>query len=262
MPFRKSIGRHLLLAAIVAGSLAFMYRLGPLGQDPRYHQFADHRGYLGIPNFLDVISNLAFLLVGVAGLRACASNVTAGTRKAWLVLFAGVSLVSLGSAYYHWHPDDQTLVWDRLPMTIGFMGLLAALLGEYLSAALGAALLVPLLALGLFSVWYWYWSGDLRVYYWVQLMPLLTIPAMMLLYPARHSRQWLLLLALAWYALAKWSEAYDREIFAMTRHLISGHTIKHLLSALGCLTIVRMLRRRAPLGAADPTGHDRSAQII
>jgi hypothetical protein len=71
-----------------------------LSQDPRYHQFADH-------------------------LRVCIKSVIDGTRKAWLLLFAGVSLVSLGSAYCHWNPNDQTLVWDRVPMTIGFMGLLA-----------------------------------------------------------------------------------------------------------------------------------------
>jgi hypothetical protein len=250
MPSSRRVGRHLALAVIVAGSLAFVFRLGPLGQDPRYHQFADQRAFLGVPNVLNVTSNIAFLLVGLAGLRTCTRRVTEGARTAWLALFAGVALVSLGSAYYHWHPNDQTLLWDRLPMTVGFMGLLAALLSEYLSPALGAAMLVPLLALGSFSVLYWHWSGDLRLYYWVQLIPLVTIPAMMLLYPPRYSRQWLLLVALAWYALAKLSEARDREVFALTSGLVSGHTIKHLLSALGCLTIVWMLQRRNPVSAA------------
>lgn len=245
VPSSSSIGRHLLLAAIVVGSVAFIFRLGPLGQDPRYHQFADHRAFLGIANFLNVTSNLAFLLVGIAGLRTCTRRVTEGARTAWLALFAGVALVSLGSAYYHWNPNDQTLLWDRLPMTVGFMGLLAALLSEYLSPVLGVAMLVPLLALGSFSVLYWHWSGDLRLYYWVQLIPLVTIPAMMLLYPPRYSRQWLLLVALAWYALAKLSEARDQEVFALTSGLVSGHTIKHLLSALGCLTLVWMLQRRS-----------------
>ncbi len=164
-------------------------------------------------------------------------------RNAWIVLFAGVTLVSVGSACYHLYPNNQTLVWDRLPMTIGFMGLFVALLGEYISERLGV-FLVPAILLGLSSVLYWHWSDDLRFYIWVQLIPLLTIPFVMILYRAGYSHQWLLLLALGWYALAKISEVADGEIFRLSQGIVSGHTIKHLLSALGCLSIFLMLQRR------------------
>jgi hypothetical protein len=132
-------------------------------------------------------------------------------------------------------------------MTIGFMGLFAALLGEYVSDRLGAFLLAPALLLGLASVAYWRWSDDLRLYYWIQLVPLLTIPVAMSLYRRKYSHRWLLLVALGWYALGKVAEANDSEIFVLSQGIISGHTIKHLLSALACLSIVLMIQRQTLL---------------
>jgi len=244
---RASHWRHLVVLAVAVGSLLLMLLLPPFGQDPAYHRFADRRVFFGIPNFFDVASNLAFLVVGIAGLRTCLTHRLGSARNAWTALFAGVVLVSAGSAYYHWNPANPTLVWDRLPMTIGFMGLFAALLGEYVSTRLGAAILVPALLFGLFSVLYGYGADDLRLYYWVQLIPLLTIPLVMFLYRAGYSHQGLLLVALGWYALAKLAEVHDAEIFILTKGSLSGHTAKHLLSAAGCYAIVRMLQKRASL---------------
>jgi len=243
----KDHWRDLLMAVLVFGSLALMLSQTPFGQSPKYHHFADQHMFFGIPNFLDVTSNLAFLIVGIAGLRICLRSRLGSARNAWIVLFAGVTLVSVGSAYYHLEPTNQTLVWDRLPMTIGFMGLFAALLGEYVSDRLGAFLLVPALLLGLASVAYWHWSDDLRFYYWIQLVPLLTIPVAMSLYRPRYSHRWLLLVALGWYALAKVAESNDSDIFVLSQGIISGHTIKHLLSALGCLSILLMIQRQTLL---------------
>lgn len=229
------------MSAIVIGSLVVMLSLTKFGQPLEYHNFADTRAFFGVPNFFDVASNLAFLVVGIIGLKITFANHS--MRNAWIVLFAGITLVSVGSAYYHWNPNSDTLVWDRLPMTIGFMGLFVALLGEYISERLGA-LLLPALLLGASSVFYWDWSNDLRFYIWVQLIPLLTIPVVMILYRPKYSHQWMLLAALGCYALAKITEHFDGEIFAFTQTFLSGHTIKHLLSALGCLIILLMLQKR------------------
>lgn len=241
--------RHILMAAIVLGSLALAFSFQPFGQNPEYHNFADRRALLGIPNFFDVASNLAFIIVGIIGLKICFTNDLGKLRAAWIILFAGVSLVSIGSAYYHWNPNNQTLVWDRLPMTIGFMGLFAALLGEYIDERLGKFLLLPMIILGFLSVIYWHWFDDLRFYIWVQIIPLLTIPMVMILYRSKYSHQRLLLAALGLYALAKITELGDKAIFDFSQNLVSGHTIKHLLSALGCLAIVLMLRKRKLLAA-------------
>jgi hypothetical protein len=157
--------QHLLLGIVVVGSLALMLSQPPFGEDPSYHDFADQRTFFGVPNFFNVTSNIFFLLIGIAGLRFCLGSHLGRARGAWMVLFAGVAFVSIGSAYYHWHPGSETLVWDRLPMTIGFMGLFVALLGEYVSERLGESILVPALLLGFSSVLYWDWFDDLRFYY-------------------------------------------------------------------------------------------------
>ena len=244
--------RHWVLLLVVLGSLAWMLSLEPIAQNPAYHGFADRRALLGIPNWLDVLSNLPFLFVGAFGWRFCVQGSLGTAGRAWAVLFAGVALTSAGSAYYHWSPNYDSLLWDRLPMTIGFMGLFAALAGEYLHERFGRLLLAPAVLLGFASVLYWYRVDDLRFYYWVQSAPLLSIPVFMVLFKSRYSHQWVLLVAVAWYALAKVTEAYDLAIFRGTGETISGHTMKHLLAAAGCYSILWMLRTRRSVGTLDP----------
>ena len=243
----QSRWRYFLLAIVAIGSVALMLSSPPIGQDLQYHEFADRRDFFGIPNFWNVVSNIPFLLVGIAGLRFCLGHELRSGRSAWIALFAGVALVSVGSGYYHWDPKDATLVWDRLFITIAFMGLFVALLGEHLSARLAHVLLVPMLLLGLCSVLYWRAFGDLRLYLWVQLITLLTIPLIVVLFRAGYTRRSLLLAALGWHALAMVSELYDREFFAFTGDLFSGHSVKHILAATACFTILWMLRTRKPL---------------
>jgi hypothetical protein len=44
--------------------------------------------------------------------------------------------------------------------------------------------------------------------------------------------------------VAKVAEVYDREIFGFG-HLVSGHTLKHLVAAGGVYLLLRSLERRA-----------------
>jgi hypothetical protein len=249
---RTDAWRPWVLLLFALGSLAVMLSLEPIRQSTAYHRFADQRSVLGMPNFMDVWSNAAFLLVGLAGVAHLARR-TASLRAAWLTFFVGVAIVSAGSAWYHSNPNSGTLVWDRLPITIAFMGFFAAVLGEYVNERLGKALLVPAVLLGFLSVLYWHWSGDLRFYIWVQLVPLLTVPVLIVLFRPRHTHQWLLLIALALYGLAKVLETYDGEIFAWTGQSVSGHTLKHLLAASSCLAVLVMLRIRAASPAPAKT---------
>ncbi len=237
--------RHLVLILVVLSSLAAILSHEPVGQDPAYHEFADRRTLAGVPNFFDVVSNLPFLIIGIAGVVFCLRNSLGALRYAWIAFFTGVALVSFGSAYYHWNPTSQTLVWDRFPMTAGFMGFFAALLGEHVREKLGGFLLAPLVLLGFSSVVYWRRFDDLRFYFWIQLIPLLVIPILMVLFRSRHSHHWLLGAALASYILAKVSEVHDPEILGFTHGLFSGHSLKHLLAALGCFAILGMLKARS-----------------
>jgi len=239
--------RHALLLLTVFGSLAFVLTMQPIAQDQAYHDFADRGQFLGIPNFFAVISNIPFLLVGIAGLRYCRSSLLPSDRLAWVIFFAGVAIISAGSAWYHLNPNNDTLVWDRLPMTIAFMGLLAALLAEYVDVRLGRLLLLPAILAGLSSVIYWHGYDDLRFYVWVQFMPLLIVPILMVLYRPKYTHPWLLPVALACYMLSKLMEAYDRQIFVVTQSYFSGHTLKHLLAALACYVVLIMLKMRKPV---------------
>ena len=153
------------------------------------------------------------------------------------------------SSYYHLAPDNARLVWDRLPMTVGFMGLLAALVSERVDRSAGRTLLVPLLIAGVALVLYWDWTevrgaGDLRPYFLVQFGSLLLVALILLLYPSSGSDTRYIVGGLLVYVLAKIFEVADAEIFAIGG-MVSGHTLKHLVAAAGVWCLVLMVRARA-----------------
>ena len=57
------------------------------------------------------------------------------------MLLFKIFLTGFGSSYYQWNPNDNTLFWDRLPMTLCFMAIFAAALEERANARAGAVLL-------------------------------------------------------------------------------------------------------------------------
>jgi len=235
-----------------------VYFVPRIPQPLAYHRFADQRTLLGIPNALNVLSNLPFLFAGVAGLRfirrqppypAGRHFLTGAERWPWVIFFLGVTLTFVGSAWYHLAPDNARLVWDRLPMTLGFMSLFAAMIAERIDLRAGLWLLGPFLLAGLGSVLYWRWTelggaGDLRPYAAVQFLPLLVIPLMLLLFPARYRGTAGIWIALLWYGLAKLLEEFDGQIYHLAQQIISGHSLKHLAAAVSAWWFLRMLRRR------------------
>src|SRR5437868_3318072 len=195
-----------LEAGLAAATLLTIICLHPIRQDPSYHNFADQRTLLGVPNFWNDASNVAFLLVAIWGLRALRSPlafVEDWERRAYGILLGGLALVSLGSGYYHLRPDDARLFWDRLPMTIVFMALFAVTIGERISMRAGQYLLAPLLALGAISVLSWRFSGDLRLYLCVQFIPMVALPWMWIRFAPRYDRGRGAFWMLGFYALAK-----------------------------------------------------------
>jgi hypothetical protein len=252
--------RLFAIAGITLAAIAGMLALPPIPQTQDYHRFADQRTFLGIPNFLNVASNAAFLLVGAMGLsflwRRRGSGVAgAFTERSeqwpYVFFFLGVTLTGLGSGYYHLVPDNARLVWDRAPMGVAFMSILAALITERVSVKAGRLSLSPLVAVGIGSVWYWQLTelggrGDLRPYIFVQFYPMVAIPLIMLLFPSRYTRSADLFGAALIYGVAKAFEAADVQVFAVGQ-LVSGHTLKHLTAALATSLILRMLRNRHPL---------------
>ena len=224
--------------------------LEPIRQDQRYHDFADDRVWLGIPNAVDTLSSLAFLVVGIAGLvflwrRRHGSRHfdTSSETFAYWFLFAALAGIGIGSAYYHLAPNDARLVWDRLPMSIAFMSLLAAVISERLDRAWGIRLLLPLVLLGMASVGYWAAFDDLRPYGLVQFGSMTLLLVFAVRRPSRYTRGRMLLVVLLLYAIAKGCELYDREIYRLGEW-VSGHTLKHLVGALAGYVILWQLKTR------------------
>jgi hypothetical protein len=261
------IGRHLTLAVTLAAAVVVVFLQPPIAQALDYHVMADQRSCLGVSNCFNVLSNIPFAVVGIwglmvvfAGRRSTLSNLAQSwERWPWAVLFVGVGATAVGSSYYHLAPDNARLVWDRVPMTLGFMGLLTALIAERVDRLVGRWLFVPLIALGVASVLQWYWSelrgaGDLRLYAIVQFGSLIVVALVLALYRSRYTGSAYLVAGLAAYAAAKLFELADRQIFARGE-IVSGHTLKHLAAAAAVALIARMLQVRRPDAAERrPTG--------
>jgi len=249
-----------LLILLLPGLVLVMFTLAlpPIAQPLQYHDFADQRACLGLPNCLDTASNALFALAGLIGLRFLFSP--AGrrgfveARETWpyALFFVASLLVGLGSGYYHLAPDNDGLLWDRAAIALAFMAWLSAILSERVAVGIGLRLLPLLLIAGLGSVFYWGWSeargaGDLRPYLLMQAYPMLLIPLLLWLYPARYSGGRDIIRVIGLYLLALLCDLSDRPVFALTGGVVSGHTLKHISAALAVLWIARYLRRRIAL---------------
>ena len=236
-------GTALLLFVAVAVVATFLI-VPSIPQDPAYHRFADAHTLLGIPHFWNVASNAAFVVVGVAGLVLLtrASRRGACPEPAEWLFCAAILLVGPGSAWYHLDPTTESLFWDRLPMTVGFMALTSALFGDALGDRWGRGSLWPLVAVGVATVLYWRFTeqagvGDLRAYGLVQFLPLVLIPVLGAVCRFRKYRFRYLGLALLFYLLAKGMEVGDLSLFEATGW-IGGHAVKHLFAALACGVVI------------------------
>lgn len=240
IPLKGRIG--LIILSLVATFIFFFSK--PLMTQPQsYHHFADTRMMFGIPNAFDVLSNFFFLVAGALGISEVMKQAKLLTKKSWFWFFLSIILIAPGSAYYHWDPNDSTLVWDRIPMSMGFMALYIALLVEHISTPL-ERYLFPAIALGIISVVVWAVTTDLRFYFWVQFSSFVTIPLILLLFKSRYTHKVYFLYALVIYGLAKWTEVKDHEIFHGTGDIVSGHTLKHVLAAIGLATLWWMIKVR------------------
>lgn len=251
-----------ILAGITVLVIVVAMILPPISQPVDYHRFADQRNFLGIPNFNDVISNLAFLLSGGAGLlllwriRQTTTQTALHDRKESLpywVLFLSITAVAFGSIHYHWTPDIDHLVWDRLPIVIAIAALLSATLVERVSPVIGLWVLPILMVLAVLSVLHWYWTeqqgaGNLNFYIVMQFYPILLIVWLSLRFPPRYTHGNDIYQIIALYAVAKVFEMLDAQVFAWTNGWISGHTLKHLIAAYAAYRIVQILRKRTLVG--------------
>lgn len=245
-----------ILSALITLALLAALLAPPIPQDPAYYRFADDTAHLGIPNFWNVATNLPFLLVGFLGLRFLhgpeGTDAATELRPVHTAFFVGSVLIGLGSGYFHWHPDGDTLLWDRLPMTVSFMAFVCAVVADTVSPEPGRRLFWPLLAVGVLSVLYWYGTeqagrGDLRAYALVQFLPMIVLPLLLCFPPAGRAPMgyWVVL---GFYAAAKVAEFLDVWLYEALGGF-SGHSVKHLLAGAGAYGYLAVLRSgTAPSG--------------
>lgn len=256
-PSRRAIGLCLLAAALAIGAAL----LPPMPQPPEYHQFADRRACGWLPNCLDAGSNLLFILAGTIGLLLLGHQrerplfAQRGEALPYWIFFVGIVSIGLGSGYYHLEPHNHGLMLDRLAMMLAFMAWFAAIICERAGVRHGLRLLPLLLVAGIGSVLYWSWTeaqgaGDLRPYLLMQAWPMICVVALVWLYPPRYTQGAAIVWVIALYALALVFDRNDRAVFDTTGGTISGHTIKHVLSAVAVMVVVAYLARRKRIAQA------------
>lgn len=236
LDFKEGILYSITLLALVV--ICFS---GPIEQDTNYHSFADRRNIYSVPNFWNVASNIPFIIIGLLGIFYL---VTQKVRHAELKLFpnsllffVGIFLTGIGSSYYHLNPTNETLLWDRLPMTISFMAFFSIVIGEFICVRSGKKSLLSFLMLGILSLMYWNMTrsrggDDLRFYALVQFLPVLLIPFILLMYKTNFGLKPYFWFILFTYVIAKLCEQAD-SIFYQPGYCMSGHSLKHFAAALG-----------------------------
>ena len=250
-----------IVAGLTLALAMAVFTRPPIPQVQSYNDFADRRILLGIPNLLDVASNAPFLFVGILGLAfVWRHGATSGgstfidpsEKWPYLFFFLGAALTCFGSGYYHLLPNDDRLMWDRLPMTVVFVSFFAANIAERIDVKLGVRLLLPLIVMGIGSVLYWHYSelrttgGDLRWYIEVQYYPILAILLLAFLFPSKYTHSARIFGVVGLNALPKAFELLDGRIFGLG-YVVSGHTLKHLAAALAIYSVLRALQVRRPL---------------
>ena len=252
LSFRARIA---VLAAVAGALLVLLLLVPPFAQPDSYHQFADARGWLGIPRFGDVMSNVPIGIAGLLGLWLMATPRARGVfAGAWIkaplrVYFLGVVWIAFGSAYYHWEPSTERLYWDRLPMAVGFMALVAVFATDRIDARRGALFVLPILVIfGAACTTMWLMSeragaGDLGIYFLVQAVIFIYIPLIAVLFAGRFTDGRALVWVGIWYGAAILCEQLDHQIFSWTGEFVSGHSLKHIFAGAAVGAIVLMIRR-------------------
>lgn len=241
---RREIAAWIVLASIAAAAVAAI-AFGPLTRPPSFHLYADRRTWLDIPNAGDVLSNLAFVVVGMTLLqRAMIQGVSCAPAASLAVVGIGI-----GSTLYHWAPSDTTLMLDWGSIAIALMLVLAAVVRDRIGGKLGAW--APYLGVAAAAGVVAWWrlgggttgGGNMVPYVAVQAMGVLLPLIVALAAPGRVQAGWLALAVVA-FTLARVCARYDVELLDAIG--LSGHSAKHLVAALAAGFALRALTPPGP----------------
>jgi hypothetical protein len=194
-----------------------------------YHNFADKRTMNGLPNAMNVLSNLFIIIPVIYLLKHKTENNTNNN-----LLIIHITLLSLASAYYHYNPSVKSIFWDIL-MISTLSIIVLNIINEYKCGIL-------FYILGILSVVYWKQTGDIRLY----LLILIGVPIIFFLkyYDNEEDDETKknLYIILFFTVLYRFVEYYDHQIYKLTNNMVSGHTLKHIFAGLSILYIVKLLK--------------------
>ncbi|KAA1002429.1 hypothetical protein FVF58_38230 [Paraburkholderia panacisoli] len=243
------ISRLLLGSALLFAIGTVLQFIWPLSQPASYHHFADERSLGMLPNASDVLSNLVILAAGLVNFRWVIRHASYPPLQfpAMVVAGPGLILTAFGSAYYHAAPSDASLVWDRLPMTIVFAGILAMLWTSVTRQRVGWVQMVILVAVSLGTIEYWLAFDSLWPYAILQFGGLAIVVGMTVARKVDTPFAWAMVIA--FYGLAKVFESLDWQIWAFTGHLFAGHALKHIASGFAGAALLLIAQAPQRLGA-------------
>ncbi len=247
-PPRPLPWRGATVVGAIVGPAIVVAMMHPVIRGAGFHTYADQRTTFGIPHFGDVLSNLPFVIIGIAGLFA-ARDVTGLPRGLVALLFGSVLAIGLGSGAYHLVPNDATLVFDWMPIGVTAALMVALLVHDRIDPKMGwtAAAILPAAAIVSVALW---WlgggtgpdGGDTRWYGLIQLTSIALVPVIVMLYPrGRLDRGWLLA-GVACFVLARLIHMRDHQLLDASG-VISGHAVKHLFAAAATWCVLLALPR-------------------
>jgi hypothetical protein len=224
--------------------------------------FADNRTWHGLPNAMDVLSNLPFLLIGCWGLYRLnridrahqqalaqfplappASDPPDNTLDCAWLFFAGLIATAAGSAFYHLLPDAPRLAADRAGMAVAFAGLIGVAVCERVSQRAGWPAAWFVLTAGLLAAEVVQETGNVLPWALVQFGGMALVLTLALATPMRGAVGLKLGWVIFFYAVAKAFELADHQVYEASGQLISGHSLKHLVAALAGLPVLAALRK-------------------
>ena len=186
-----------------------------------YHNFSDKRNFIGIPNAMNVFSNILFLYPAFYLLFKKKAN------------FLAINIIFLAftSAYYHINPSNRTILLDM----IFVISINTIILSYFVDERIGYILY----GLGILSVCVWKVTEDIKFYALLQIGILLFCLYKLADTSASHYILPILCLAIA----VRASERYDSTIYKFTNKLVSGHTLKHIIAPIQIYVIIVVLEK-------------------
>ena len=244
---------------IVWGLLLLLALFGPaVAQPVHYHDFADRRLWWGVPHAMDVLSNLPFAAGACLGIQGLCKGpwtaLEAAQRRMAALFFSGLAITAACSACYHWVPNDNGLALDRLGMVVAFAGLLGLVAAGRVSARSGQILGLSTLVLGPACIAVWLGSGNVLPWAVLQFgaMALVLWLSFKTALPSAWPVSWGAVILI--YAAAKLFEQYDHQVYELLGHVVSGHSLKHLVASLAAWPVAAAVRDLRNCGRRPTSG--------